>query len=143
MKLPLDFWAIKRHTHNPYGFFCRLVTQNKTQNVPAHCYLVFLSVNVSNDRLIRSSKCHCKLWCVPFELGSQNFRVPSWKFQPEHSLKSDFQLGKSGDNHQPRPQNPIWLLRASASVKAVVMYCLLALLSYLCHIFIPVAKNQT
>ncbi len=37
-----------------------------------------------------------------------------------------------GEPHQPWPQNPIWLLRASTYMKAVVIYCLLALLSYLC-----------
>ncbi len=57
----------------------------------------------------------------------------SWKFRREHPLKSDFRLRKSGEPHQPRPQNPIWLLRASTYVKAVVMYCLLALICVSLH----------
>ncbi len=73
-------------------------------------------------------------WYIPFELGSWNFRVPSQKFQLEHPLKLDFQHGKTGEPHQPRPQNPICLLRASPYLKALVMYCLLALLTYLCVI---------
>ncbi len=45
-----------------------------------------------------------------------------------------FRLGKSGDTHQPRPQIPTWLVRASTYAKAAVIYCLVALLFYLCLI---------
>ncbi len=89
-------------------------------------------VNMRHVSLLQKQE--TALLCVPFELRSWNFRVPSRKFQLEPSLKSDFRLWKSWEPHQPRSQNPIWLLRASTYVKAVVMYCLLALLSYLCVI---------
>ncbi len=61
------------------------------------------------------------------EVGISKF--PVGNFNLEHPLKSDFRLGKSGEPHQPRPRKPLWLL--CACVKAVVMYCLLALLSHL------------
>lgn len=46
------------------------------------------------------------LWCVPSEVGSRHFRIPSGHFWPERHLKLDFKLERSDAPDQPRPLNP-------------------------------------
>lgn len=61
------------------------------------------------------------LWCISFELGSQNFWAPIWNFD-------------LAEPHQPQPQNPQDFCSMHKHAKAAVIYCLLAHLEYLCLI---------
>lgn len=69
--------------------------------------------------------------CIPFQLVARKFWVPSLNFQLERPLKSEFHLVDSEESTQPCTQNPRWLLPVSTEVKAVILFCLLALMSSL------------
>ena len=65
------------------------------------------------------------IWCVPFVPRSQNFWVPSWKFQLERTLKTDLRLRKWAIHYQPRPSKSKMAAPYVSGVKGVTS-CLLA-----------------
>lgn len=75
---------------------------------------------------------HCYRAIIAAKSSQPKF--PSWKLQLERPLKSDFWLGNTLEPHEPKLHNPTWLLCSSAELRAVVIYCLSAVLSYLCLI---------